>query len=239
MNKKSILKVFLIVSGIATCSIGHSLTRQGAYLNLGVGYVANLASGNANKYLISQPAVPGTSTLMHDNASDASGFDISVGAGYQWRLIDGWSLSLGGRLSRSMLVQSGVWQYFSNGAYSYAVDINDVSAVSQILYTWEKWQFYGGLHAGAAFIASDSYTTNNSGGGNFDSKVVINPSYGGELGVVRYLSDTIGVGVTLSYSDFGNAELGSRMIPSPSTNSGEMKQRLQVVTVSLNFMKRF
>ena len=208
------------------------------YFNLGLGYAENIAGGTNSTYLLTQPPIPGITTLNFHNTTHANGPEIKFAFGRIMQLDPHWFIGLGMQLIHDELTQKGysILSYSTvKNAYTANIMVNNIGVVTQVLYCFNHyWQAFADLSTGVAFLKSDNYK-NASYGDTFASKLTHNISYGVAIGLRHYLSDTVSVGINLGYRHLGKAKFGQFNVISPSEAVGTLEQSITILAATLNF----
>ena len=215
---------------------------RGYYLGFGAGYSQNVASGKDSNIRITSPG-PIPIVRQVNNKSGADGVAMRVDAGYILPLVNNWSWSIGGRVEQQALEQKGKAQYVgeptTQHSYRYDVRATLATIVGRLLYTNNRWQYYGELNAGIAFLNSSDNRVDNGNQINYKSKTVHNMTYGVALGVMRQLNARTSMGVSIEYSDLGKTELGAPELPAGSSSTGSITQPLDMMTATINIVHWF
>jgi len=236
--------VGMLAIGILPVSMAATFNRpalHGAYLGLGLGYSVNTAAGKNNILNTNQGV-----SFIQSNSTGAYATVPRIDVGYIWSFSPHWSWSLGGRLDHANFSQSGAaFSRFTssllpNGNYQYDIEATDLDVVARLIASTHRWQYYGEVMTGAALLNSNNYMVNAPGqAARIISASTTNLNYGVGLGILVRVAHHTSVGVSVDYVDLGTTKLKAYSTLSSVDLSGNITQRLQTVTTTLNIVQWF
>ena len=117
------------------------------------------------------------------------------------------------------------------------------SLVTRLIYTKQNWRYYVESSIGFALIDTTDYINlklRDHYSNHYANQSNVNFEYGFAIGIVHFISPKTSIGISLDYSDLGNAALGPRW-HSPLTPPviGKISQRQRLIAGIINITHWF
>ena len=217
---------------------------NGLYIEAGLGYLHNLAAGNANNIIIVQvPGVP-ADVISYRNRAAGTVFSPYIGVGYRWQLSPLWSVSAGGSIADYNLDQAGSYTDGETTNYHYNIGALLVNSVERVYYqVSQKNYLYGQLQLGLARLKGENFSLDIDPGyrEHYNGDTVNRFDYGVGLGWQRRVAPKTNLNVTINYLNLGDSFLGTRRRDGgvPYYTGGQLKQAVHGIGVNVGLVHYF